>query len=105
MGRESVGIHSHADPMSFGFGYSKFALETLSHAYAHEYEDQRIRFNILVPGRVYSDGFPHRMGDLGHEYDPDHIRKGLLCMLDTDMNAEVVEAVAEAERAGAGDDD
>ena len=24
------------DPMSFGFGYSKFALETLSHAYAHE---------------------------------------------------------------------
>ena len=32
------------------------------------YEDQRIRFNILVPGRVYSDGFPHRMGDLGHEY-------------------------------------
>ena len=32
------------------------------------YDDQRIRFNILVPGRVYSDGFPHRMGDLGHEY-------------------------------------
>ena len=104
MGRDSVGIHSHADPMSFGFGYSKFALETLSHAYAHEYEDQRIRFNILVPGRVYSDGFPHRMGDLGHEYDTDHIRKGLLCMLDTDMNAEVVEAVAEAERGGDDDD-
>ena len=40
-----------------------------------------------------------------YRYDPDHIRKGLLCMLDTDMNAEVVEAVAEAERAGAGDDD
>lgn len=37
-------------------------------------------------------------------YDPDHIRKGLLCMLDTDMNAEVVEAVAEAERAGAAED-
>jgi hypothetical protein len=33
-------------------------------------------------------------------YEPDHIRKGLLCMLDTDMNAEVIDAVAEAERAG-----
>ena len=93
------------DPMSFGFGYSKFALETLSQAFAHEYEDQRIRFNILVPGRVYSDGFPHRMGDLGHEYDTDHIRKGLLCMLDTDMNAEVVDAVSEMQRGGDGGDD
>ena len=45
-----------------------------------------------------------RCGNAGR-YDPDHIRKGLLCMLDTDMNAEVVEAVAEAERAGAADDD
>ena len=45
-----------------------------------------------------------RRGNRGR-YDPDHIRKGLLCMLDTDMNAEVVEAVAEAERAGAADDD
>lgn len=32
----AVGFSLPQDPMSFGFGYSKFALETLSHAYAHE---------------------------------------------------------------------
>lgn len=38
-------VNSEADAMSFGFAYSKLALETITIKMAHQYEPQRIRFN------------------------------------------------------------
>ena len=48
------------EPLSFGYAYSKFALEQLTFAWQREYEAKRVRFNLLVPGRVLTDGFPAR---------------------------------------------
>ena len=43
--RVELQVNSEADAMSFGFAYSKLALETITIKMAHQYEPQRIRFN------------------------------------------------------------
>eukprot|EP01051_Picozoa_sp_SAG22_P018159 SAG22_NODE_2977_length_2056_cov_2.321410_3_plen_217_part_00 len=62
MGREAGGL-AEAGPMSFGFGCSMQALETLTRCWAAENDmvgDMAggIRCNILVGGRMAADGLP-----------------------------------------------
>lgn len=84
--------------MSFGFAYSKFAIESLTAAFANQYEAKKLRFNVLVPGRTLTTGFPLLDGEIGEQFSPDHVAAGLLCMLDIDMTGEVIDAVQEMKR-------
>ena len=84
--------------MSFGFAYSKFAVENLTATYATQYEAKRLRFNVLVPGRTLTAGFPLLDGEIGEQYSPDHVGAGLRSLLDIDMTGEVIDAVQEMKR-------
>ena len=81
--------------MSFGFGYSKFAVETLTTSFANSYASKGIRFNVLVPGRTVTATFPRASEDSQEYQDPAHVKAGLRCLFDTDMNDAVIDCVQE----------
>jgi NAD(P)-dependent dehydrogenase (short-subunit alcohol dehydrogenase family) len=82
-----------AGPMSFGFSYSKLALEALTVSFAQQYS--KIRFNILVPGRVVTPGFPNLEGEVAEFQEPEHVAYGVQALLEIDMSGEVINCETE----------
>jgi NAD(P)-dependent dehydrogenase (short-subunit alcohol dehydrogenase family) len=95
------------EPLSYGFGFSKEVLEKFTAKLSTQYQSKRVRFNLMVPGRVPTGGFPPVEGCIDVYQEAGHVRYGLQALLDSDMSNETVDCVQEMNLATAepGDED